>query len=789
MHNDPTAPTRTPSHTQGGARNRQIEDVLDILYRRRWIVAGTLAVVVAAAIAYVFTRTPMYRSAAFVMVDLNRAPGSEGPGITEASPFVGASRTVSTELFILQSSRGIKERVNERLAEDNGSIPPGGVSFSQASRDVASAILVSATSPDPEAAAALANAYAEEYVNQTQTSSRSYLTATREFLEDQAQRLRGELNMAEGQVASQMATSGTATLGANSLIGQLSNLRAQRDEARIRLQTSRYRLGAINQELTDIEPRLAERMSSSTQRRVDQIERRLNELETEYRSTYQPRIDAGAPIDERGRQLQSEIAELEREKSSLSTQFVGEVMEAGGIVAPQNALSYVADLKGNAAQEEIDISGVEGRIGVLNQRIGELEGELSRVPSQSTAMNRANRDRQHAERMYQTVVSQLQQVKIQEESKPGYARILREASVPSFPVGTQPFRTLALALFGGLGLGLVLAVARDKVDNRVHKPEDVSSIGVPVLEAIPDLGAMIDEEYQGAETIEVDGRTTVSELVTLHSPLSPASETYRHLRTAVQFSRPDVLVRTVVVSSAGAGEGKSTTASNLAVTFAQAGRRTVLLDADIRRPRAHDVFGMNAAPGIAQVLDTGYDDPDALRAWLDGSFESSVDNLYVVPTGAVAAESRFDVPEGDARVVVTNPSELLGSPEFRALLDTLLDVVDVVIVDTPPVLAATDAVLLSTQADATLLVVCAGKTKTGDVEQALSHLADVGARVVGAVLNRFSLKHALGYAYTYGHYSRYGPYSKYGPYSGSKADRKRLLQERQERQSASEAQA
>ena len=299
----------------------------------------------------------------------------------------------------------------------------------------------------------------------------------------------------------------------------------------------------------------------------------------------------------------------------------------------------------------------------------------------------------------------------------------------------------------------------------------MAALGVPVLEAIPDLKKLIKDEMDGVSTVELGGRSVASELVTAHAPLSPASEAYRHLRTAVQFSRPDTLVRTVLVTSGGASEGKSTTASNLAVTFAQSGRRTVLLDTDFRRPRLHETFGTPPQPGLVQALRAGVTEKGALTRWLEGSFATGVENLYVVPTGGVAVETEAEGP-GDGRAVVVNPAELLGSPETRQFLEALLEVADVVVIDTPPVLAATDAVLLSTQADATVLVASAGKTKAGDVEHALAHLDDVGAKVVGAVLNRFTLENALGYAYTYGHYSRYGPYSKYGPYE-EKGERRR----------------
>lgn len=755
--------------TRASSGKKHIEEAVDLLYRRRWIILGVFLAVAVAAGAYVVDQRPVYRTSALVLVDLDRSREPAGTEVAETGPFVRDNRSVFTELFVLNASRGIRERVTERLRGPDGEMPPGSVGFALADRNVPSGIRIEAASPDPEAAAALANAYAEEYVKQTQIASRSYLTSTREFLEDQAGRLRAELEAAEGGVAGQVAAAGAAALGSSALLGQLSSLRAQRDEARIEAQTRRNRLQSINSQLEDITPRLADRMASGTERRVASVEQSIAEQEDQLR-LYEARESAGRPIDQgEVQRIRRRIAELEREKEALAGRFVGEVMDAGGIAAPGQALSYVTDLKGQAAQEQIALSGLEGRIAQLSRRIAELEREADRAPGQVTAIERATRDREQAAQMYESVSGRLQEVTVAEESEPGYARVLREAPVPAAPSGTSPFKVLGLALLGGLGLGVALAVARDRVDTRVHKPEHVSALGVPVLEAVPDLGKMIQREFDGADAIDVGGRPVSSDVVAAHAPLSPASETFRHLRTAVQFSRPDTVVRTVVVTSAGPGDGKSTIASNLAVTFAQAGRRTVLLDTDFRRPRLHDVFQDGPSTGLAHLVRTAdsWDGPDGraeLSSELERAFSTGVDGLFVVPTGAVAVEGRADsVPDG--RLVVPNPSELLGSADLRRLLEALLDVVDVVVVDTPPVLAATDAVLLSTQADATLFVARAGVTKAGDIGQALAHLDDVGARVVGAVLNRFSLEHALGYAYTYSHYSSYGPYSRYGAYA------------------------
>ena len=786
-----TSPQRIarPGSTRAGAArkprgNPYVEETVDLLNRRRWLILAAVLLAGILAVAYAYTRTPMYSTSALVLVDLNRTSdgGGGGAGIATAGPAgtvapeVGAStssRSVQTELFVLNSSRGIRERVMARLGDDKGRLPPGIVSFSLADRNVSSGIRIDVASTDPAAAAALANAYAEEYVAQTQLASRSYLTETREFLEKQAERLRGQVAAADAAVVGRMSAAGSAAVGSAPLLGQLSSLRAELGEAQINRQMSQNRLASINSQLSDITPRLAERVASGTGREMTQVEQEITSLEAQLR-TFDQRQSAGRAIDEtQASAIRSRIADLERRKTAIGAQYVDEVMSAGGIAAPTEALSYVTDLQGQAAQERIAISGLNGKISQLSSRIAQVSGEANRAPSQTISVERASQDREAASQTYATVAQQLERVRVQEASEPGYARVLRSAGVPMLPAGPGWLRLLALGLAFGLGGGLGLAVVLDRLDNRVYKPEHVAALGVPVLEAVPELTPVVQDVLGGAKTLPVGGFDVVSEIVTIHAPLSPAAETYRHLRTAVQFSRPDTVIETLLVTSAAPGEGKSTTAANLAVAFAQGGRATVLIDTDFRRPRVHDVFGTPARTGLYQLLQSQPARTESLLAVLQDHFSTGVDNLFVVPAGAIALEDMTDGPT-DGRPVIGNPAEVLGSPGLRALLEALREAVDVIVIDTPPVLVATDAVLLSTQADATLLVTSAGTSKSGDIEQALAHLDDVGAHVVGAVLNRFSLDKALGYAYTYGHYSRYGAYSKYayGTKKGAKPSRK-----------------
>ena len=763
MPSPPAPQTRRKRNARGVG---QAEEVIDLLYRRRWLIVGAVALAVLAAAALAFTQTSIYRTDALVYVDLQQQSNQAGPtgDLVEADLFAGGNRSVYSELFVLNSSKGIRERVTERIGED-GELPPGDVSFTLADRNVPNGIKISAVSPDPEVAAALANAYAVEYVAQTQIANRTYLTSTREFLEEQADRLRGQVDAADAAVEGRMSSGGGASLGSASLLSQLSALRSQLDEARINRQMSANRLATINRQIADVTPQLADRVATGTDRRLQELEAQIAEQEAALRP-YEEREARGAATDGRERTIRARIADLQRQRDALSSRYVDEVMGSGGAVAPTEALSFVSNLQQQASQERIAISGFDGRIQQLNSRIGRISGELRRTPSQTISLDRAQSDREAASQTYASVRSQLEQIRVQEASEPGYARILREAPTPFFPEGSSWTQTLGLALLLGLGAGVGLAVVRDRFDTRVYKPEHVTALGVPVLEAIPDLEPVINDVLGGDATRSVGGRDLDAHLVTVHAPLSPASETYRHLRTAVQFSRPDVVVQTIVVTSPGPGEGKSTTAANLAAAFAQGGRTTVLVDADLRRPRVDSLFDLPPAPGLHQLLGDGLAGAE-LRRTLDDQFKTGVEHLYVIPAGAVALETVDDAADVD-RPVLNNPAEVLGSTAIRDLIAALREAVDVIVIDTPPVLVATDAVVLASQADATILVAGAGASKTGDIEQTLAHLDDVGAQVIGAVLNRFTLEKALGYAYTYGHYTRYGSYSKYTSYDLSK---------------------
>jgi len=203
------------------------------------------------------------------------------------------------------------------------------------------------------------------------------------------------------------------------------------------------------------------------------------------------------------------------------------------------------------------------------------------------------------------------------------------------------------------------------------------------------------------------------DLITLTNPRSPATEAYRTLRTNLTFAALDKPIETLVVTSAAPGEGKSTVLANLAVTMAQGGRRTILVDADLRRPGLHEIFGIVNDQGLTTMIveEAALDDPPLI--------DVGVDNLWLVPSGPMPP----------------NPADILGSRKMEEVIAALRARADVVLFDAPPIIAVTDAAVLGTKVDGVLLVVCAGRTRREHAQRARELLERVHVRIVGAVLN------------------------------------------------------
>jgi capsular exopolysaccharide synthesis family protein len=387
----------------------------------------------------------------------------------------------------------------------------------------------------------------------------------------------------------------------------------------------------------------------------------------------------------------------------------------------------IADLNDAVAQLRDQLSGLDSSLADAQAKAASLEQRLAAAPEGDRAPLAAQRDA--AQRDLQALqasavnrrvtledqIDQLQTTATLTQTRG--AEIVSKARVPSQPVSPNPRRDGAIALFLGLLVGLGLAFLREYLDDSIRTKDTLDRVtgGLPALALVPALEGWRDRDQAVLESID--------------HPNSPVAEAYRGLRTSIQFIGIERTVKLVQVTSSSAAEGKSTTSANLAVALARAGKRVVLVDCDLRRPRVHRFFGMSNLVGFTSVLLRDIPASEALVP-VDG-----VPGLNVLPSGPPPP----------------NPSELLGTRSSRDLLRALGEVVDYVIVDSTPLLPVSDSVVLASCVDAVVVVASAGSTTKRSLARSLEMLRLVEAPVVGVVLNRVTGQNAYGYGYGYGY--------------------------------------
>lgn len=288
--------------------------------------------------------------------------------------------------------------------------------------------------------------------------------------------------------------------------------------------------------------------------------------------------------------------------------------------------------------------------------------------------------------------------------------IIKPAKAPSAPSAPNTRMNLIVGLLVGLALGVAFAVLRTTLDNRIRGEAD--------------LRRVTDAPLLGG--IAFDQDASKKPLLTQTAPQSPRAESFRQLRTNLQFANVAGHGKTVLVTSSLPGEGKSTTATNLAIALAQAGQTVCLIDADLRRPMVNEYLGLDRNAGLTTALVGSADVDDLLQPW-------GTENLYVLTSGQIPP----------------NPSELLGSAEMKQLISRLEGAFDSIVIDAPPLLPVTDAAVLSQHVGGVVIVVGAQKLRTQDLEKSLGALAMVGSNLLGVVLNRLPSKGADSYSYTY----------------------------------------
>lgn len=402
--------------------------------------------------------------------------------------------------------------------------------------------------------------------------------------------------------------------------------------------------------------------------------------------------------------------------NTVAKQFIAEnlsVLQGQGPVARPTPPTAVLQ---RLAKEIGDVSALDQRLAASsNANSAQVQAELAAVEQRLSALT--------------TSYNQLSSQTVADPTSAlNTATLTSAAGLPGVPISPSVRKDVTLGGAAGLSLGLILAFVLEFVEYTIRTPEELE-------EATGTLPIAVIANVGGDRWRRKPAEAPVEHLYTVQTPHSPVSEAFRTLRTNLAFSAINSPVRTLLICSVLPREGKSTVAANLAIVLAQSGKRVVLVDADLRRPSLHTLFGVGRSNGLTDLLLNGGDLAATLRSTM-------VANLRLLPCGTIPP----------------NPAELLGSDAMKPLITALKNHADMVIFDSPPLGALTDAVVLSTLAEGTLLVVKSGSARPNVVKRGLETLRKVGARPLGVVLNRVVISQLRDYSYYY-YYAQTGEYA------------------------------
>jgi polysaccharide biosynthesis transport protein len=725
-------PSRLPAWNLS-PREPHLYDYLLILRKHQWLILSFMLAVVTITAIGTFRMQPVYVATSRIEIDRENSNILPFQG-TDSYDYVSdldnyietQSKILTSETMALQTIRSGVLSAQADFASDastsdalsTGSLanlkpPPELASFltSLSVKRVLNSRLmdVSFESTNPLLAAQIVNAHIKNFIEQNFQSRYEATTRASTWLTDQLSELKIRVEKAEDARITYERQNQIWALD-----GDKQNVTTQR-------------LADLNKELTDAQSERMRKqslfefaragdMDSVPQIRDNSVVQDLFRRRTELYSQYSDALNQYGPNFPKVLRLQSQLKELEAAAEK--------------------------EKKGVIARLESEYREARQREELLTQALDQQKVQVNQMSERMVQYSILKREAEANKALYDGLLTKLKEAGISAGLRSSNIRVVDPAMVPQYPARPAKTRNIALSILVGLVGGIGLALLREYMDNTVKSPDDIETLSrLPSLAVVPAFAEPNGDRsrvklLKGAST---NGHNTRIELVAQHLPKSQMSEAFRALRTALLLSQADHPPQVILVTSALPREGKTTAAANLSVTLAQLGDRTLLIDADLRKP------------GIGRLLNLGSGKYAGLSSYLAG-----VSSLDLVTIQHPAIPNLSAIPTGP---LPPNPADLLSSHKLTDAIGELRTRYKFIVIDSPPVMAATDAVILSVKADGVLLVVRSGETPKEAFTRTRDLLLSVKAHLLGVVLNAVDSS-APDYYYSY----RYYPYSQgYGP--------------------------
>jgi polysaccharide biosynthesis transport protein len=532
----------------------------------------------------------------------------------------------------------------------------------------------------------------------------------------------------------------TSTEATGWLSDRLKEQQAKVEAAEQKLQAYREKEGLVNTDEREslVAQKLAALNGALLDARTDRIAKET--LYNQISSLGPQQLDSFPLVlaSENVQSLKTELASLQRDESRLA-ETLGDrhpdmVHVRAQIRATQEKIRN--EIKNVARAAESAYRTAVAQEAQLAANLEAVKKEAQETNRKSIEYSVLKRDVDTNRQLYQELLTKTKQTGLETELKTTNIRVVEKAEVPRGPVSPNKMRSYEIALVLGLFLGVFLALGFEHLDNSFKTPDDVKEqLGVPFLGMVPDVGV-------GGPTGLVRAPNASQVIKT---PGAAVADAYRVLRTNLIFTSAETTGRAILISSAGPGEGKTTTLANLAAALAHNGAKVLAVDADLRRPTLHQHFSRQKTPGLTDLIVGKSQASQAIQS-------TRIDGLQLLACGYVPP----------------NPAELLGSPMMRQILEAFRAHYDWVLIDGPPLLAMADAPIVCSIVEGVVLVLAAEVATKPAVQRAIDQVKSVGGKVIGVVLNKVNLaRNSYYYSQSYGEY--YRSYYAEGANAGRKA--------------------
>lgn len=709
----PAAPPSAPAKTFDLS---DLKHYFHIIVRRIWLVALCFVISLSVTVVNMVNQVPVYRASASVVL-------SRGLNLPERLRDRDLENVfgdiIDTQMRILQSSTLIakaRERMNRPQSEISQKLQR--ISVYPLGR--ASILVVSVDALDPQFAADFANAMIDAYLDYKAEERMETSQATVISLTQQANRLREELKRAEDRLLAFKRENSVVAIEergnvAARMLAELSRRAAQFRADRMILQAQQPLLNEASDDV--ILQLLGSPMAARLP--VARIAQAVNTNEVEQVPA-EALLERGVIQRPRWAELRHEKLNLEGRLAAMREKFHESHPQIQATIARIREVQSELDREVQFALQQYyaELESLQLKERAIARAESDWEAEALEVARKADEYAALQRDVARLRSLYDLIFNRLKEIDITIGIEPETIRRLETARPPGAPITPRKMQSIFLAALIGIGIGIGLVFALEFLDDSIRYPEDVQkALNIEFLGVIP------------AANWDPDDLKT--HLISNIDQKSGLAEAYRNVRSAVMVAGRPRNVRVLVVTSAVPKEGKTTTAINLAISFAQAGMRVLLVDGDLRRGEVHKYFGAEGGRGLSDVL-LGLAKPESVIQ------RSPVQNLDLIATGPFPP----------------NPGELFLRSEFNVLVDYARRAYDRIVFDCPPVMAVSEAAILAAQGDAALMVIWAAQTSRRLAQTALQIVRQRGGYVLGCVLNNLEFGRVGYYYYStyYGYY-------------------------------------